>query len=185
MDRRDAMSRMREELNEINPAHLVRTTGAGLNRVRSPSLGEVAAAASPVRRALPSEARRNLYLLAVFSLLLAALHHWIVGAVASGQDGWQDWAHGFLTFPFAWAQPIIATLGGVGLLGLAAVSEGFKSMTARQAKMAIPLAWAAAIGSGALAIFGVIYIAAILVLAILALAFLAFLFYILIGMASG
>lgn len=169
----------------MNPVSLVRTTQAGLNEVRTPSLDQVASAGGPVRRALDSGARTNLFVLSAFAALVASLHHWILGLVQSQPDAWADWASTALSFPTEWLQPVVAGIGAAGLILLAILTSGFTRMTSTEARAATALAWAAAIGSGALVVFGILYLVAILVLIALAFVLLAIMFYMLAGLASG
>lgn len=183
-DRRDAMGRMRQELHGMNPISLVRTTASGLSEARAPS-SEAAGEAGPLQRTLGPELRRNLFILSAISLLATLGHSWILGLLSGYSQGWQTLAASFLSLPFPWAQPIVAAIGGIGLLVVAIVSRGFTSMTVNQARSATILAWTAAIGSGALVIFGIIYLIGLLLIAALGIAIVALVIYIVIGVASA
>jgi hypothetical protein len=178
---------MREELNEFNPIYVVRSTAESLSQVSTPaaSLVDIEAAAGPPRRSLAGEARRNLFILSAVSLLVACLHQWLLGLVEGEQQFWSDWAAALLTFPFNGFQPLAAAVGCTILIVLAVQTKGYRLMTVQQARLATGAAWTCAIGSGALVLFGVLYVAALIVILIVGAALFAFFFWVLISAASG
>lgn len=146
-DRQSPLERMRQELDEMNPARLVRQT--------SISLSKVAAHGRAATAALEMDARRNLGILAGVGVVTTFLNPLAAGWLASGHDWFNLAGIAVLTFPVFWLQPLLAALGAAGIGAAAIWSSAFSRLTRPWARVTQAAAIVTAIASVGLVLVGI------------------------------
>lgn len=171
--RQSPLERMRQELDELNPARLVQQT--------SISLSKVATHGRAATTSLDHAARRNLGILGGVGLLTTVLNPLAVGWLAPGHDWYFQAGVAVLTFPVYWLQPVLALLGAVGIIVSAIWSSGFSRVTRAWARVTQAGAIVTAVASIGLILVGIGFLIAIVLMVLVTALVIGLLFAMLVG----
>ena len=106
---------------------------------------------------LDKRTRRFLGITIAVAGIVALTHQSLTAALASAhRDSALKAAHAMLTWPLPMTQPILAGVAAFVLLGIAAQTNGWRQVSARQNRLRLGFVIAAVLGAGPMALFCVL-----------------------------
>ena len=128
---------------------------------------------------LDSRTRRGLWITIATGVIVAATHQSLTAALASAhRDAALKAAQAVLAWPLPMTQPIVAGVAAFVLLGFAVQTTGWRFLSARQGRLVIGFAVAAALAAGPMVLFValtvLVFVAVIAIVIAIAMLFMLF-----------